>query len=481
MGQSQLSAKQVRASFSINGGSVGVNSIRVSQQINQWPQIQVGIVLGVDNTSGSLKAYQIDHTVLQKLISVAQDRDQVTLSFGVEDANATVQGFIQAGGIQQTPRDVGFSVNVLPDYAGMDILNLSYLKNVADEDIDDWDEEESSENIFTFIKTYYQKLQKTWKNETWPNMQSSVSNLERITIETTMQRNSQYEKYFLELLQNSEKALQERGSDLPDTYNFKKLYKYDDTFLCSNLKKSILNCLTAENNTFLSNLTSLANEFRLVYVPQINNVGKFVFKSDIVSQGNDNENLKVEIESIVANIGSLGVYPIGGVCTSIQNEDIDDIGISNLNQIIISYPRQAELGKDGSIVKIACPSWMPESLFVQEISSKSDLQKNKPKVSKVKELKSESKKQKDSKKEEQLTILEQWCQQEYLFLRYATNTAQITTFFILPTDAFGTVKNIMVSNKKMCTGFVSGIEQFMQFDQQVGRVNTLLNISHIQV
>ena len=453
-----MEAQQVYATLTKDDQVFYPSMVKVSCSTNNWPNIFVELVVRANKGD---KAIPVDLDMVEYLRQFKDENDTYQLKFGVEKEIVTVDCYVSAVNMEVSTSNISISLNLLPEYTRLDRLDLRVFRNDSafgiHSDIDGVSKlPKASEtpNLMEYVLKCFNHTKDRWnKNKDAYYSEEGVSEITRETVKQISNNNEEIYHLFQQLLEQSKDSV-------GNLYNINEIFNADETVLYS----SIINTITQESNSFLSTIVSLANLFNLVYLPEINNVGKFIKKEAIVEDA--------ELGSIIPVIGAyvssgnLAIGRIGYASTTGQiNPDIDGAKSVERNVIVI-FPEQIDLRKATSHISIPPPPWLPRHHFVEESfkiikgdpseesGSNNDTNKNKLDF-------------KDFKKTS-TKVLQDWCKQEFYYQKYGSQQATVQTFFRDLSQLYGKVIQF-----GLFRGFVDSITQS---SRSGGEISTSLGL-----
>ena len=455
----------------IAGNKRIATSANVTMQIGEYPTASAE---HHQNKQAEKKSMDVDSDDITRVIGGRQnrifnERAQADFKLNLEER---VAGELEFKGYLRNPRYAFSAFNVamaddgLPEYAIMDSLDYKIyaFPTLKDTELTAFIEDAGS------LAKYIIKL----TDEMIKAGPSENSDLKMSTKDKKAQHeiNKKAHPLFVKLLKNSEKTI--GWKKLPEW-----LKSLGDT-KCARLRAVIQSVLFSSSGNFLQCISRLCDEFQLLYVPELDNPGKLVNRTDLFQEP---EPLKLHLISLTLAAGSgKGLFPVRYVTVQPQNI-ISDIELHNNKQaevveskfILCPNPGSSELAT--SAWYTAGPQWIDYDLSSCQIKDPKSMRRGFT----VKKAKSAKQKRKKKRKERAKTIEEvlyKWGMSVYAWQSLATSVASVT----IPLNFKPKLgKRYVVRNKddkQLFSGYLVGIAHNLSSDGN-GQALTTLDFSHI--
>lgn len=355
---------EVRGTCKVGGSNYGLSGVRAEITVNNWPNVTAFVTVGA-TSSGAAK--QIDTSIF-KIIGGWQNsmlngqlrasvhwNDDMGVSDGISGYAVSVSQAVQYG-------NMCAQVTVLPDYTEVDAVNLMQYRSAIyatqKRDHVDASRPKLKSGLMGYIKDIVEWMLKRW-DEKQATLTEGMSDAEKKMYSQQHSINQNSIHYFYELLDNS---------DVGSEYT-KSSMSVIGVEATSALCETIVNCLCQGQGSFLSTIVALANQFRLLYVPDTDSIGKYISKSEMMDgnekSGNGGKNAVVQASSAM---GSSGYLPVTTVFTLINHN------AGNMRNHVIGRSAQGGAatigdGTTGRTIQISPPLWIPRLLNVAKVKN----------------------------------------------------------------------------------------------------------------
>lgn len=459
----------VTGSCTIGGKSYGVNNIRANIAVNTWPTYTVAVIPG--NTSGG-KAVQVDEKVFKQ---IGQWQGKIigsglnawlswSSSGGVSER---VQGYVTAA--QQIVRygDLCMQIVCMPQYTQVDALSFSIyqLSYGFNEDGKNKVSLVSIEgkSLMQYIRAVVEQLFKDWdKYGEMAMSKKGMSKQEQKMYQQQHQINKRYVGTFYDLLSNSEK-------EVGGLYSIGQM-KVFGLEAQDSLYESIFNCLVQQQGSFLSCICALGNLFRLIYVPQPNDIGSYIPKANMLkSSGSGGKNAVVGAQSSVLRSG---VLPVGKVFV-MTDQTGSNCDTASINRLFDASAASIDVSGPYRTIGIAAPPWIPRTARVTKLEKDGRIMAaNGMPPSQVEPIVKQANSQEDSDKYYE-KALHDWCRQELADQLVGGSISSLLTFL----DNF---ECGMRRKEDFGTGFVNGcVVDITLMPNGSGTASTTYQYTHV--
>lgn len=464
-------ARKPSVKLEIAGNNRIATSVNITMQIGEYP---TATAEHHQNKEAEKKSMAVDSDDITRVIGSRQNRifnERAQSDFKI-NLEERVAGELEFEGYLRNPRYAFSAFNVamaddgLPEYAIMDSLDYKIYTFPTLKDTELTTNIENSTSLTKYIIKLTDTMVKAGPSEN--------SDLKMSTKDKKAQHeiNKKAHPLFVKLLKNSENTI--GWEKLPDW-----LKSLGDT-KCARLRTVIQAVLFSSSGNFLQCIRRLCDEFQLLYVPELDNPGKLVNRTDLFQEP---EPLKLHLIAMSLAAGSgKGLFPVRYVTVQPQNiiSDTEDYGnkkaeVVESKFILCPDPGSSELAT--SAWYTAGPQWIDYNLDNCQIKDPKSIKRGFT----IKKAKSAKKKRKEKRKERSKIleeVLYRWGMSVYAWQSLATSVASIT----IPLNFKPKLgKRYVVKNKddkQLFSGYLVGIAHNVSLNGN-GQALTTLDFSHI--
>lgn len=417
---------EVRGTCQIGGSNCGLAAVRAEISVNNWPNAQVWVTVG-QTSDGAAK--QIDGKIF-KLIGSWQDKilnSKLTGSVSWNDdmgISETISGYVVSVQQEITYGNMCAAALILPEYARVDAVNLApyksvlglghALKNAYG------NTPQLKSGLMDYIREVVEYMIGKWdihKDEAMANMDDKQKQM----YEEQHEYNKDAIDIFYQILDNS---------NVGEEYT-KESMKVLAGSPTDRLFQTIVACLTQAQGSFLSCIVAIANQFRLVYVPEPNSPGRYVRKQEMVfgdARTGKGAGGKTSIVQADARSAGSGYLPVSGILTVLDHQAgfVHD----QYAQTTASSSAGARAKTHGRTIAISPPMWVPTSLALSDVGKDGKIKKRKsyrPSMRKDK-LAKRMQDAEDGLAGYFQKLLDGWCKEELCAQLLGGSVTMVTTF-----------------------------------------------------
>lgn len=457
MSNSNTEVKEVKGEITVAGKKYPLTSVKYLIQVNSWPTIHAETLVKPVEGGKDTSVVDINGSLFQELKSIKDTKDNVTLTYGVDDQTTSISCIVKSVAMNIGVDSVAITITLSPNYVKLDKLNLSlykYINKILDIDagkdkLSISKEKGQEDQLMTYFKRVVETLRDAWKAKKDDVLKGRPEVMKK-SIDSIHDNNEDVIKYFLELLGNSQ-------ATVGNLYDLANNYDSNDFNVAQQLK----NIIQAEKGSFLSIITDIGSALGLIYVPGIDSedVGKFIPMHNLLEGDISQADLK--IVNATANIGSLGIPQLG--CVFAQGKAQEDLDAAELVKFVIegcaSWPPDIPKGSKDTCIQASRFIIQPSYIKVQPsdiTTGDTTTLDGKQRTGGIDAYKWMS---------NVTSVLQTWCKQKYSFQKASTSIANVDSFYQAGPELFGKIVQFKDNNNvPMFTGFVSSYEQYIRKD-----------------
>lgn len=358
---------RVTGDCTIGGKPYGVNSIVANMAINTWPTCSVQVLQDAHSDDS---ATIVDEAVFRQ---IGEWQDKVLgdgLPAEVWWANdgpngdlTRISGFVTSAQQMVQYGSLCTEVTIVPDYVQMDALSFSMYQFAAGYNVDAKRKVKKPQlkgkTLMQYIKAVVDELFDEWDKYGEKAMSyAMLSQEEKDMYNRQHEINKKFVHFFYELLENSENTV-------GDLYKISKM-KVLGLEQQEPLFDAIYSCLVQSQGSFLSCICALCNMFRLIYVPQSDNVGVFLPKAETMSKEEKGKGGPDPVVSSQSTVLRSGVLPVGRVFT-LLDQNIINCDRSSIKHTFHGSSAKVDIKGPYRTIGIAPPPWIPHTAKVLRV------------------------------------------------------------------------------------------------------------------
>ena len=464
-------ARKPSVKLEIAGNNRIATSVNITMQIGEYP---TATAEHHQDNEAEKKSMDVDSDDITRVIGSRQNRifnERAQSDFKI-NLEEKVAGELEFKGYLRNPRYAFSAFNVamaddgLPEYAIMDSLDYKIYTFPTLKDTELITNIENSTSLTKYIIKLTDAMIKAGPSE---NSDLKISTKDK---KAQHEINKKAHPLFVKLLKNSENTI--GWEKLPDW-----LKSLGDT-KCARLRTVVQAVLFSSSGNFLQCIKRLCDEFQLLYVPELDNPGKLVNRTDLFQEP---EPLKLHLIAMSLSAGSgKGLFPVRYVTVQPQNiiSDIEEYGnkkaeVVESKFILCPDPGSSELAT--SAWYTAGPQWLDYNLDNCQIKDPKSIKRGFT----IKKAKSAKQKRKEKRKERSKVVEEvlyRWGMSVYAWQSLSTSVASVT----IPLNFKPKLgKRYVVKNKddkQLFSGYLVGIAHNLSSNGN-GQALTTLDFSHI--
>lgn len=467
-------ACEVKIKATIDGKERWVTRLTAHIEVgaSSWPAVEIVTHKPKDAYS---KAEQLATTDVAKDMGKRQnkmfsERSQADVNIRItvpEDPDAgsfTFKGLISGPVYTFGPYSVSQSDTCVPEYALVESLSYSIyspdLQSLQQEQADPCLDD--SGTICALINDMQHKLRQDYSPD------SKDDSADKQYTEAQHKINEKVAKHFEDLLHNSAGEKKFGWEKILDAL------KDNDC----NLRRVIWTILLQTPGPFSSVIERIAEAFMCIYVPEWDDIGRFVNKYNLF---NKTEELELVICGIYINTASgFGLLPTGFVGVNSPYLMPGTVPQEASKHFVV-YPKEnAEQGR-GIMHQTLGPAWITEEIATEEGSPQDIEREQGVEVTEAESKVKEIKKSDEEVAKRNLTVLEEWGKAQYIHLALAKSQVQVQVPLTFKPKV-GKFYRVRAKGKgNLFKGVLTGITHNISVDGNTPAAATLLEFSYVQM